>query len=100
MVVGMAYSQSMSLPKRAEVAPVKKIPVGSRVERFERLLRCAKPVPLEVLKPVARMVVTHLSRQGRLLMILVDRTMINDTLNLLSGAVTVGRRALPLSLSW
>jgi hypothetical protein len=41
-----------------------------------------------VLKPMAR--------HGDPVMILMDRTMINDTLNLLYVAVTFGRRALPL----
>ncbi len=96
MVVGMVYSRSVSLPKVAEYAPVKKIQLESRVERLERLLRCAKLVPLEVLKPVATMVLKRLSRGGAPLMILMDRTMINDRLNLLYVAVAFGRRALPL----
>jgi hypothetical protein len=95
MVVGMVYSRSVMLPWVAEHAPVGQIQLESRVERFERLLRCAKLEPLEVLKPVASKVLTYLSRFGPL-MILIDRTMINDTLNLLYVAVSFGGRALPL----
>jgi len=95
MVVGMVYSRSVSLPKVAESAPVNQIQLESRVERFERLLRCVKLEVLEVLKPVATTVLKHLSRFGPL-MILMDRTMINDTLNLLYVAVSFGGRALPL----
>jgi hypothetical protein len=95
MVVGMVYSRSVSLPRVAESAPVSQIQLESRVERFERLLQCAKLKPLEALKPVATMVLKQLSRSGPL-MILMDRTMINDTLNLLYLAVSFGGRALPL----
>jgi hypothetical protein len=82
MVVGMVYSRSMTLPRVAEHAPVSHIQLESRVERFERRRRCAKLEPLEVLKPVVTTVLRYLSRWGPL-MILMDRTMINDTLNLL-----------------
>jgi hypothetical protein len=75
---------------------VKTIQLESRVERFERLLQCVKLKPLEVLKPVAKRVLKHLARHGGSLMILMDRTMINDTVNLLYVAVAFGRRALPL----
>lgn len=95
MVVGIVYSRSVSLPKVAEQAPISQIQLESRVERFERLLRSAKLEPLEVLKPVTTKVLTYLSRLGPL-MILMDRTMINDTLNLLYVAVSFGGRALPL----
>jgi len=96
MVVGMVYSRSVTLPKVAEHAPVKTIQMESRVERFERLLRCVKLNPLDVLKPVARLVLTQLARGRGQLMILMDRTMINDTVNLLYVAVAFGSRALPL----
>jgi hypothetical protein len=96
MVVGMAYSRSVMLPRVAEHAPVGRIQLESRVERFERLLQCAKLQALEVLKPVATQVLKDLSRGGNPLMILMDRTMINDTLNLLYVAVSFGGRALPL----
>lgn len=95
MVVGMVYSRSVALPRVAAHAPVNQIQLESRVERFERLLRCAKVEPLAVLKPVATQVLRYLSRRGPL-MILMDRTMINDTLNLLYVAVSFGGRALPL----
>jgi hypothetical protein len=95
MVVGMVYSRSVTLPKVAEHAPVSYIQLESRVQRLERLLRCAKLEPLAVLKPVATKVLKHLSGWGPL-MILMDRTMINDTLNLLYVAVSFGGRALPL----
>lgn len=72
------------------------IQVESRVQRLERLRRCAKLDPLQVLKPVATRVLKSLSRNGGPLMILMDRTMINDTVNLLSVAVSFGGRALPL----
>jgi hypothetical protein len=96
MVVGMVYSRSVALPRVAESAPVKTIQVESRVKRFERLLQCVKLKPLDVLKPVATRVLKHLARGGGPLMILMDRTMINDTVNLLYVAVAFGSRALPL----
>jgi hypothetical protein len=95
MVVGMVYSRSVSLPTVAGSAPISQIQLESRVERFERLLQCAKLDPLKLLKPVATRVLAFLSRFGPL-MILMDRTMINDTLNLLYVAVSFGGRALPL----
>jgi len=45
-------------------------------------------------------VLTVLSRGGGPLMILLDRTMINDPLNLLYVAVSFGGRARPLGLPW
>jgi len=95
MVVGMVYSRSVTLPRVAESAPISQIQLESRVQRFERLRRCAKLDPLEVFKPVATRVLAYLSRFGPL-MILMDRTLINDTLNLLYVAVSFGGRAWPL----
>jgi hypothetical protein len=71
--------------------------VESRVQRFERLLQCHKFVVLEALTPVARKVLRHLSRADQEpLMILMDRSMINDTVNLLWVSVAYHGRALPL----
>src|SRR5262249_23385802 len=47
LVIGIAYSRSVSLPKAAGAVPYKRIQVESRVERFERLLQCEKLVPLD-----------------------------------------------------
>jgi hypothetical protein len=97
LVIGIAYSRSVSLPKAAGAVPYKRIQVESRVERFERLLQCEKLVPLEALKPVARKVLKSLYRGGRgRVHALMDRTMINDTINLLHITVAYGGRALPL----
>jgi Transposase DDE domain len=97
LVVGIAYSRSVSLPKAAGAVPHKRIQLESRVERFERLLQCEKLEPLSALKPTARKVLRELSRGGRVqLKVIMDRSMINDTINLLFLAVAYEGRALPL----
>ena len=97
MVVGMVYARSVNLPQIASFAPVAETQLEARVQRFERVLNCPKLVPLTVLKPVAEKLLTSLSaRQPKGLMILMDRSMINDGLNLLWVAVAFGGRALPL----
>ena len=96
-MIGIAYSRSVSLPKAASTTPYRRIQIESRVERFERLLRCRKLVPLEALKPVAKKVLKGVSRLGRAeIRAVMDRTMINDTINLLYISVAYGGRALPL----
>jgi hypothetical protein len=64
LVVGIAYSKSVSLPKAASAVPYIRIQIESRVERFERLLQCEKLIPLEALKPVARKVLKSIYRNG------------------------------------
>ena len=99
LVIGIAYSRSVSLPKAADAVPFKRIQLKSRVERFERLVQCEKLVPLEALKPVAKKVLKSLHHGGRgEIRAAMDRTMINDTLNLLFITVAYDGRALPLSL--
>src|SRR5262245_15190551 len=63
LVIGIAYSRSVSLPKAAGAVPYKRIQVESRVERFERLLQCEKLLPLDALKPVARKVLKSRSEE-------------------------------------
>src|SRR5262249_33941630 len=97
LVIGITYSRSVSLPKAAGAVPYNRIQVESRVERFERLLQCEKLVPLDALKPVARKVLKSLYRHGRgEIRAAMDRTMINDTINLLFITVAYSGRALPL----
>jgi len=97
LVVGIAYSKSVSLPKVASAVPYKRIQIESRVERFERLLQCEKLIPLDALKPVARKVLKSIYRNGRgEIRAAMDRTMINDRINLLFITATYNRRALPL----
>jgi hypothetical protein len=97
LVTGIAYSKSVCLPQAASAIFVHGIQLESRVERFERLLQCQKFVPLEVLTPIAITVLRQVSRGGKEpLMILMDRSMINDTVNLLWVSVAYGGRALPL----
>ena len=97
LVVGIAYGRSVSLPKAAESVPYKRIQIESRVARFERLLTCEKFDPLSTLKPVAQQVLREVSHNGRrALTVVMDRSMINDTLNLLWVAVAYEGRALPL----
>jgi hypothetical protein len=97
LVVGIAYSRSVSLVKAAGKAPCNGIQVEARVERFERLLQCEKLQPLEALKPVATRVLKEVSRGGRVRIVVpMDRTMINDTINLLFLSVAYAGRALPL----
>ena len=97
LVVGIAYGKSVSLPKAASAVPYKRIQIESRVERFERLLQCEKLIPLDALKPVARKVLKSIYRNGRgEIRAAMDRTMINDTINLLFIAATYNGRALPL----
>jgi hypothetical protein len=77
--------------------PYQRIQLESRVERFERLLACEKLVPLTALSPVAKKVLREVSRGGRRhLLVVMDRTMINDTVNLLFLALAYAGRALPL----
>src|SRR5574341_25956 len=97
LVIGIAYSRSVSLPKAAGAVPYNRIQLESRVERFERLVQCEKLIPLEALKPVAKKVLKSLYRNGRgEIRAAMDRSMINDTLNLLHITVAYGGRALPL----
>lgn len=97
MVVGMVYAKSVNLPQIASFAPVGETQLEARVQRFERVLNCGKLVPLETLRAVAAKVLSSVSESSREpLMILLDRSMINDTLNLLWVAVAFGGRALPL----
>lgn len=95
MVVGMCYAKSVNLPQIASFAKPASIQLEARVQRFERLLKCSKLVPLESLKPIAKRVLASLSK-SQPLMILLDRSMINDTLNLLWISVGLRRRSLPL----
>jgi len=97
MVVGMVYAKSVNLPQIASYAKPANIQLESRVQRFERVLKCRKLVPLEALKPISKRVLATLSKSSKQpLMILMDRSMINDTLNLLWMSVGFGGRALPL----
>jgi hypothetical protein len=97
LVIGIAYSRSVSLPKVAGAVPYQRIQIESRVQRFERLLQCEKLVPLVALKPVAKQVLKNIHRRGRgEIRALMDRSMINDTVNLLYLAVAYGGRALTL----
>ncbi|HKX29537.1 MAG TPA: transposase [Blastocatellia bacterium] len=97
LVIGIAYSRSVWLPRAAQAVHYRRIQVESRVQRFERLVRCQKLVPLEALKPVARKVLKSLSRRGRTeIHALMDRSMINDTINLLFISAAYHGRSLPL----
>lgn len=96
LIVGMTYGRTVSLPGAARKAPGKRIQLEGRVQRFERLLQCPKFVPLEVLRPVVTKLLRAQQRRKQPLVILMDRSMINDTLNLLHVALAFGGRALPL----
>lgn len=97
MVVGMVYAKSVNLPQIASYAKPAEIQLESRVQRFERVLKCRKLVPLEALKPISKRVLeTVWKTRNEPLMILMDRSMINDTLNLLWISVGFQGRALPL----
>jgi hypothetical protein len=98
MVVGMCYARSVNLPQIASFAKPANIQLEARVQRFERVVQCPKLVPLEVLTPISKRVLETLwkSEQEKSLMILMDRSMINDTLNLLWISVGFQGRALPL----
>lgn len=95
MVVGMVYAQSVNLPKVATKMPLK-IQIEGRVQRLERLLANNKFEPLEVMKPVAIRVLKQVSRRSRKVRLVMDRSMINDTINVLHVAVVFHGRALPL----
>jgi hypothetical protein len=64
LVVGIAYSESVSLPKAARAVPYKRIQVESRVESFERFLQCEKLIHLDALKPVAGKVLKAYTAMG------------------------------------
>ena len=51
LVIGIACSRRVSLPRAAGAAPYKRVQVESRIERFERLLQCEELVPLDALNP-------------------------------------------------
>lgn len=90
LVVGMVYARRVSLPAAAGKAPGKRIQREARVQRFERLLQGPKFVPLEVLRPVVTKVLRAQHRRQQPLVILLDRSMINDTLKLLHVALADG----------
>ena len=93
----MAYSRSVPLPRAANAVPSHRIQVELRVQRFERLVQCKKLVPLEILKSVAQNVLKSLGRGGRVeIHALMDRSMINDTINLLFISAAYHGRLLPL----
>lgn len=98
MVVGMVYARSVNLPQIAGSAKPAGIQLEARVQRFERLLKCPKLVPLDALKPISKRVLETVWKANKEagLMILLDRSMINDTLNLLWISVGFQGRALPL----
>ena len=50
MVVGIVYARSVNLPQIAGFAKPASIQSEARVQRFERVLKCRKLVPLEVPK--------------------------------------------------
>jgi transposase len=95
MVVGICYAKSVNLSPIASFAKPKNIQLEARVQCFERLLKSEKLVPLEALKPIAKKVLSSLSQQPPL-MILMDRSMVKDTLNLLWISVGLMGRSLPL----
>jgi hypothetical protein len=94
-VVGIVYAKSVNLPKIATKMPLR-IQIEGRVQRLERLLANEKFVPLKVMKPVATQVLKAMSRRQQELKLVMDRSMINDTLNILYVAVVFHGRALPL----
>lgn len=97
MVVGMVYARSVNLPQIASFAKPAAIQLEARVQRFERVLKCRKLVPLEVLQSISKAVLQSLRESSKEpLMILMDRSMINDHLNLLWISVGFGGRSLPL----
>jgi hypothetical protein len=96
LVVGMVSARAVTLPKVAAWVSGGKRSLESQVERFERLLRNSKFVPLDVLKPMAGRILSWLVRRGQPLELILDRSFINDTLNLLHVAVGCAGRALPL----
>ncbi len=97
MVVGMAYQKSVQLPQIAQGVRVGQTQIEGRVQRFERVVQCPKLVALEALQPTAMKVLQQLSRGGKERLVLVlDRSLVNDRVNLLWVAVAFAGRALPL----
>lgn len=97
LVVGIVHAEGVTLPRAASRAPLgSKVQLEARVQRFERLLKCGKFVPLEVLEPVARQVLEWVWRKTKDIVLIVDRSQINDTINLLYVSVAYCGRALPL----
>lgn len=97
MVVGMAYQKSVQLPQIAQGVGVGKTQIEGRVQRFERVVQCPKLEVLEALQPTAIKVLQQVSRGGkRRLVLVLDRSLVNDTVNLLWVAVAFEGRALPL----
>jgi hypothetical protein len=96
MVVGMVLAQSVSLPAIARFVPLSSIQLEGRVQRFERLLRCQRFTPLDVLEPVVRRLLAWLAARQSRLVICMDRSLIRNDFNFLYVAVAFARRSLTL----
>lgn len=97
LVVGMVYARSVNLPPIANPIKFGKTQLEARVQGFERVLKCPKLVRLEALKPIACQVLSSLSKTSKeSLRLVMDRSMINDTVNLLGISEAFEGRAMPL----
>jgi hypothetical protein len=96
MVVGMAYQKSVQLPQIAQGVRLGQTQVEARGQGFERVVQCEKLEVLASLAPTASRVLQQVSRGGkRRLVLVLDRSLINDKLNLLWVAV-----AMTLAYLW
>lgn len=95
LVTGIAAGQTVRLPQVARHLPLRRLQIASRVERLERVLQAKSFVPMRLLAPVAAVVLRQLARRGPLV-IAMDRSFVNHTINLLYVAVAFHGRCLPL----
>ena len=96
MVIGIVMAKSVQLTKIAPEVAIDRISHEAYVQRFERLMACEKFDVREVMKAIATRVLQYITRWQAPLVLVMDRSMINNTLNLLHVAVAFGKRALPL----
>lgn len=96
MVIGIVMAKSVQLPKIAPEVATDHISNEAYVQRFERLVACEKFEVMKVMKAIATRILKYVARWQEPIVIVMDRSMINDTLNLLHVAVAFGKRALPL----
>ena len=95
MVIGIVMAKSVQLTKIAPEVAIDHISNEAYVQRFERLVACEKFDVMKVMKAIATRILKYISRWQEPLVLVMDRSMINDTLNLLHVAVAFGKRALP-----
>ena len=92
MVIGIVMAKSVQLTKIAPEVAIDRISHEAYVQRFERLMACEKFDVREVMKAIATQVLKYITQWQAPLVLVMDRSMINDTLNLVSSRMTDSNR--------